>query len=192
MYLCTRCFRAEPFSWHILAQVPVLRVHRTFSTAYFRCSSLNQTALTKTAPLLFRVCYELPFWNSEGKTVTLRDVKKHTKRKLLRLGALFVFDGLFFSLINPVKAYAVVIIVGFVLLVITLYVLIDFVLAVSERIIPFSLYTKRRMALATTLVLSLLLALQSIGQLTTKDVLAVIPLAIVLSVYFSYMLKKRA
>jgi hypothetical protein len=33
--------------------------------------------------------------------------------------------------------------------------------------------------------------MQSIGQLTVKDVLAVIPLVIVLSVYFSYMLKKQ-
>lgn len=118
-------------------------------------------------------------------------MKKRTKQKLLRLGALFVLDGLFFSLINPVKAAAVVTIVGFVLLVITLYVLIDFMLAVSERLIPFSAHAKRRMALATTLVLALLLAMQSIGQLTTKDILAVVPLAIVLSVYFSYMLKKR-
>jgi hypothetical protein len=119
-------------------------------------------------------------------------MNKHTKRKLTRLGALFVLDTLFFSLVNPTKTYAVVIIVGFLLLTITIYVLIDFILAVSERIIPFSAHAKRRMALALTLVLSLLLALQSIGQLTTKDVLAIVPLAIVLSVYFSYVLKKSS
>jgi hypothetical protein len=119
-------------------------------------------------------------------------MKKHAKQKLVRLGALFVFDALFFSMINPVQAYAVVIIVGYLLLIITLYVLIDFLLAVSERIIPFSPHTKRRIALATTLVLALLIAMQSIGQLTPKDVLAVVPLIIVLSVYFSYMLKKQS
>lgn len=119
-------------------------------------------------------------------------MQKHAKRKLIRLAALFIFDALFFSLVNPVKAYAVVIVVGYVLLIITLYVLIDFLLAVSERIIPFSAHTKRRIALATTLVSALLIAMQSIGQLTMKDVLAVIPLIIVLSVYFSYMLKKQS
>ena len=119
-------------------------------------------------------------------------LKPHAKRKLIELGALFVLDAVFFSMVNPVQAYAVVIIVGFLLLVVTLYVLIDFILAVSERIIPFTPHTKRRMALATTLVLSLLIAMQSIGQLTVKDVLAVIPLVIVLSVYFSYMLKNQA
>lgn len=118
-------------------------------------------------------------------------LKPHAKRKLIELAALFIIDGVFFSLVNPVQAYAVVIVVGFLLLVVTLYVLIDFLLAVSERIIPFSPHTKRRMALATTLVLSLLIAMQSIGQLTVKDVLAVVPLIVVLSVYFSYMLKKQ-
>jgi hypothetical protein len=109
----------------------------------------------------------------------------------LKLTALFVIDALFFSLVNPIQSHAVVIFIGFLLLVITLYVLIDFLLAVSERIIPFSSHTKRRMALASTLVLALLIAMQSIGQLTVKDVLAVIPLVVVLSVYFSYMLKKQ-
>ena len=118
-------------------------------------------------------------------------LKPHAKRKPIQLMALFVVDALFFSLVNPVNAYAIVIVLGFVLLIITIYVLIDFLLALGERIIPFSAHTKRRMALATTLVLALLIAMQSIGQLTTKDILAVIPLAIILSIYFSYMLKKQ-
>lgn len=109
----------------------------------------------------------------------------------MQLTALFALDALFFSLVNPVQAYAIVIVVGYLLLVLTLYVLIDFLLAVSERIIPFSPHTKRRMALATTLVVALLIAMQSIGQLTVKDVLAVVPLIIVLSIYLSYMLKKQ-
>jgi hypothetical protein len=117
-------------------------------------------------------------------------VKQHTKRKLFRLAALFIVDALFFSLVNPIQTHAVVIFIGFVLLVLTLYVLIDFLFALSERVIPFSHRTKRRMALATTLVLALLIAMQSIGQLTVKDVLAVIPLVVVLSIYFSYMLRK--
>lgn len=116
----------------------------------------------------------------------------HTKRKLIQLVALFVLDALFFTLVNPVNAYAIIIVVGFVLLIFTLYVLIDFLLALGERIIPFSAHTKRRMALASTLVLGLLIAMQSIGQLTVKDVLAVIPLVVVLSLYFSYMSKKQA
>jgi membrane-associated HD superfamily phosphohydrolase len=117
-------------------------------------------------------------------------LKPHTRRKLIRLGILFVLDALFFSLVNPNNTYAIVIVAGYILLIITLYVLIDFLLAVSERIIPFSAHTKRRMAVATTLVLALLIAMQSIGQLTVRDILAVIPLVVVLSLYFSYMFRK--
>lgn len=126
------------------------------------------------------------------KIVTIELMKKHTKQKLLRLAMLFVADALFFSLVNPNKVYAVVIIVGFALLALTIYAPIDFLLALAERIVPFSLHTKKRIALATTLVLSLLIAMQSIGQLTIKDVLAVIPLVIVLSFYFSYLSTKKA
>jgi hypothetical protein len=131
------------------------------------------------------------FAHENGYTYGVK-LKPHAKRKLIELTALFVVDVLFFSLVNPVQAHAAVVIVGFLLLVVTLYVLIDFLLAVGERVIPFSHHTKRRIALATTLVAALLIAMQSIGQLTVKDVLAVIPLIIVLSVYFSYMLKKQA
>jgi len=119
-------------------------------------------------------------------------MKKHHKRKLLRLAVLFVADALFFSLVNPQKVYAVVIIVGFVLLGLTIYALLDFLLALAERIVPFSLHTKKRIALAATLVISLLIAMQSIGQLTVKDILAVIPLVIVLSFYFSYLSSDKA
>ena len=121
----------------------------------------------------------------------MNSLTPHAKRRLIRLLALFVVDVAFFSLVNPIKAYAVVIIIGFGLLVMTLYVLIDFLLALGERIIPFSLSTKRRIAQASTLVLGLLIAMQSIGQLTVKDILAVIPLIIVLSLYFSYMFRQQ-
>lgn len=121
----------------------------------------------------------------------MKSLSPHAKRRLIWLLGLFVVDVVFFSLVNPVKAYAVVIIIGFALLIATLYVLIDFLLAVGERIIPFSHSTKRRIAQATTLVLGLLIAMQSIGQLTLKDILAVIPLIIVLSLYFSYMFRQQ-
>lgn len=116
----------------------------------------------------------------------------HRTQKLVRLLALFVADALFFSLVNPENVYAVVIIVGFVLLALTLYALIDFLLALAERVVPFSQHAKKRIALASTLVLTLLIAMQSIGQLTGKDVLAVIPLIVVLSFYFSYMTAGKA
>ena len=124
--------------------------------------------------------------------ITIRGMKKHRTRKFLRLLVLFAADIILFSFVNPTNAYALVIIVGFVLVSLTLYALIDFLLVVAERIAPFSLHTKRRIALASTIVLSLLLAMQSIGQLTVKDVLAVIPLLAVLAFYFSYATARKA
>lgn len=118
-------------------------------------------------------------------------MKAHHKRKLIRTLALFIADALFFSFVNPANAYAIIIIIGFLLLIVTIYSIVDFLLALGERIIPFSLNTKKRIAVAVTLVSGLLIAMQSIGQLTYKDILAVIPLVLVLSFYFSYMLRKQ-
>jgi hypothetical protein len=119
------------------------------------------------------------------------NLQSHRTRKLIRLIVLFIGDGVFFSLINPVSVYSFVLVVGFALLALTMYALIDFFLALVERVVPFSSHTKKRIALASTLVLSLLIAMQSIGQLTSKDVLATIPLVIVLSFYFSYITAKK-
>jgi hypothetical protein len=118
------------------------------------------------------------------------NIKSHRTRKLIRLVILFIGDSLFFSLINPTNVYSVVLIIGFILLALTIYAMIDFLLQLADRIVPFRQYTKKRVALAVTLVLSLLIAMQSIGQLTSKDILATVPLVIVLSFYFSYMTRK--
>jgi hypothetical protein len=118
-------------------------------------------------------------------------IKSHRIAKLTRLLILFAADGLFFSLINPNSVYSFVIVIGFLLLALTIYALIDFLLVLAERIVPFSLHTKKRIAFASTLVLSLLVAMQSIGQLTSKDILAMVPLVIVLSFYLSYVTRKK-
>lgn len=119
-------------------------------------------------------------------------MKKYFNYKLLWLAGLFAADGLFFGLVNPQKVYALVIIIGFGLLAVTTYVLLSFLLSLAGRLVTFSAPTQKRAALATTLALTLLIAMQSIGQLTGKDILAVIPLVIVLAFYLSYLSTHKA
>jgi len=116
-------------------------------------------------------------------------MKRHTP-KLLRLATLLVVDLLFFGLIDPRNAYALVVVGGFVLLVATLYVIIDLLLILLERVITLRPMTRHRLHTATTMLLALLLAMQSIGQLTVKDMAAIVPLVVVAAFYLSYQRKQ--
>lgn len=115
---------------------------------------------------------------------------KLRSKKLGYLAALVVLDGLFFSLIDPRRAPALVIIVGFALVVATWYVLIDLLLGLAERVVTFSPRARRRWQDSLTMLGGLLLAMQSIGQLTAKDLLAIVPLVAVLAFYLSYQRKE--
>jgi len=112
-------------------------------------------------------------------------------RKIVRLIALLLADSLFFTLIDPTKAYAIVDIIGLLMLIVTIYVGIDLLLVLMERLINLSLRSRKRVLNASTSLLALLIAMQSIGQLTVRDMLAIVPLILVLAFYFSYQTKEN-
>ena len=117
-------------------------------------------------------------------------MRKHFK-DFGRVLALLVVDSIFFSAINPAKAYALVVIVGFGLLVLTIYAVIDLLLLLVVRIVPLSDLLRKRILTSGTMLLGLLIAMQSIGQLTVKDMFALVPLVLVLGFYLSYQTKQK-
>ena len=106
--------------------------------------------------------------------------------KLLRIAALLLVDSIFFGAINPRDTLAIVIVVGFALLVVTIYTIVDLLLVVAERVVRFKERTRHRILLSVTAVTGMLIAMQSIGQLTPRDVLAIVPLVLVGAFYVSY------
>jgi hypothetical protein len=119
-------------------------------------------------------------------------MKRYYSHKFARILALFIIDGLFFGLVDPRRTYALTIIVGFGLLVLTIYVLVDMLLGLLERIVTFPVMTRHRLHTGITMLLGLLIAMQSIGQLTVKDLLAIIPLVLVAAFYLSYQRKQAS
>ena|ERR1700722_121916 len=105
---------------------------------------------------------------------------------LYKLIVLFVLDGLLFGLTNPNKVNSLVLILGFLLLALTLYYLLLLLFGFMIRL-GFKIKNRRKLALFTVVVFWILMALQSIGQLSTRDVLVIIPLAILLYVYIAYI-----
>jgi hypothetical protein len=107
-------------------------------------------------------------------------------RPTLTVFLLLVADGLFFTLTNPNSVPSGVLIVGFVLLAISLYVVLRLSLtAMAFYGLPLNQHSKR-IALVLGLSGSLGIALQSLGELTARDILVLSLLSAIAYVYMSY------
>ena len=102
-----------------------------------------------------------------------------------RLVTLFVADGLLFGGTSARNVASYVLIVGFLLLLATLYELSQAALAAANL---YGLHLKRRRQLAASLagLGGVVIALQSIGELSSRDLLVLLPLVIVGYLYSFY------
>lgn len=95
-------------------------------------------------------------------------------------------DLLFFGLTNPANVPSFALILGFLLFAATLYQIVQglfrlgvwYGIAFSER--------QKRFARITTGVVAGAVALQSMGQLSGRDMLVVVPFALLIYMYLSY------
>lgn len=98
---------------------------------------------------------------------------------------LFITDALFFGLTNPVRVASIFLMVGFALVLVSLYWLVFNFQKIAAFYMPW-LSTQKYLTLSVVLCLGTLLALQSIGQLTPRDA-GLIPLAAVaIYAYLTY------
>jgi len=105
---------------------------------------------------------------------------------------LAVADIVFFSLVNPANSSSFMIIIGILLTALTIYVAIFGLTKLLAVFFTVSRRTQRRFAIFSTLVLMFLLLMQSIGQLSLRDILAIVPLMIVLYIYLTYTSRIKA
>jgi hypothetical protein len=109
-----------------------------------------------------------------------------SERRFWLVASLLLTDLLFFSLSDPSKVPSFMLMIGFLLMVATIY------LAVSAGFRLARLYglvkspEKTRVARLVTLVIAAAMALQSTGELGLKDVVVILPLAGLALVYLSY------
>lgn len=99
---------------------------------------------------------------------------------------LLVLDGLFFGLTNPNKINSVFLVIGFVLFGLSLYLFVQIFLTFLHKL-GFKVKNRGKLAGFVAILASILLAMQSIGQLSDRDVLIIIPLAILLYIYVAYI-----
>lgn len=107
------------------------------------------------------------------------------------MGGLIAIDILFFGFTNPTNVASWLLIVGFGLVVATLYVSLRLALSIGGVYNPWFQRQRRPVAYLTG-VLAAMLALQSIGQLSLRDSVVLLVLSAVLAVYYGYSRKNAA
>lgn len=119
--------------------------------------------------------------------ISMRKILTH-KNSLLLFGLVAV-DSLFFGFTSPTRVSSPLLIVGFSLVVATLYGSLRLALSIAGVYSPWFRRQKRPVAYLTGL-LGVTLALQSIGQLTLRDVVVLMVLSAVLGLYYEYSKSK--
>ncbi|HVS58286.1 MAG TPA: hypothetical protein VHD60_00920 [Candidatus Saccharimonadales bacterium] len=115
----------------------------------------------------------------------MQQVKSFFKRHRAIL-ALLAADTIIFFGINPRSASSLVLMLGLLLAVGTIYALMGMFLGVLESLVPVLHVKSRKIKVLLTLVIAFLVGLQSVGQLTAKDVIAIIPFLVVGYFYLMY------
>lgn len=113
-------------------------------------------------------------------------MKKLGHRRVWYGCGLLILDVILFGTTNATRVQSVVVIIGFVLLVLTLYAVIRGLLALSG-LYGLHLPHQRQLAVYLSILVGGLLALQSIGELDKRDVLVWLPLIMIGYVYSAYV-----
>jgi Ca2+/Na+ antiporter len=108
------------------------------------------------------------------------------------MAPLIILDAGFFSLVDPRNSSSFMIIIGCILIGLTLYLVLRALTRLAGVFFTISDHTQRRFVIFITILLMFMLLMQSIGQLSLKDILAIVPLMIVLYLYLTYTSKTKA
>lgn len=112
-------------------------------------------------------------------------LKNISYRRYLESLTIIILDIGFFTKTNANKAPAIVLMLGFVLVYLSIYMLVYVVLSFL-KLYAVPIKRKRRLTWYITSVISLFIALESIGELSAKDIIVVLPLAVLAYLYINY------
>jgi hypothetical protein len=112
-------------------------------------------------------------------------MKLLASKQIWKFTGLIAVDGAVFGLTNAGSVASIGLIIGFGLLALTFYYFVGGLLS-FVRLYGLSIKRKKRAATVLTGLFSGLIALQSIGELNSRDVLVLVPLMVIGYIYSSY------
>lgn len=104
-------------------------------------------------------------------------------RSVFILIIFLVLDGLFFGLLNPNKINQLLLLVSFLFVGVTCYLLLWNIFRYIE-LLGISVNNKRSLSLFISILIVLLLSLQSIGQFSLIDLISLSGFLIIIYIYF--------
>ncbi len=117
-------------------------------------------------------------------------MKHLTKHQFWIVPSLLILDSIFFGTTNPSKVASIFLIIGFLLAAVTLFSILRLA---SKTLGVYGIpraYTNR-LADVLTVVGAVLLALSSVGELTSRDTTVMLLLGAIFYVYMSYVKTRK-
>ena len=119
-------------------------------------------------------------------------IQKHLKNpRLWQISGLIIADLVFFSTTNPSNVPSYMLVVGFVLFMATFYYLVLGLFRLGKWYGLDFTNKQIRLARIITVVTGVILALQTTGQLSHREIFVLIPLAMIAYAYMSYVRLNR-
>jgi hypothetical protein len=120
----------------------------------------------------------------------MKYLKHLTKHHFWTLPAILIIDSIFFGSTDPARADSLYLIVGYLLMVASLICF----LRLTSRVI--GLYGvpreySKRMADIVAVLGAVTLALSSVGELTSRDIIVMVPLGVLFYIYASYIRTRK-
>ena len=113
-------------------------------------------------------------------------MENYKKKRILNIISLLVLDGLFYGISNPNSVNLVVLMFGVLLLALNIYIFSLYLLLGSKRF-GFQVKNANKFSLILTLVISLIVGLETMGQLSLKDVVVAGIFGLLVYFYLAYV-----
>jgi hypothetical protein len=115
---------------------------------------------------------------------------KAIHRKLLIYIGIPIADVLFFGLTNPGSLNPALLLMSFVLLTFSFYVIASSIIWLLKKA-GLGVVNRRRLAIYIAIFGMIIVALQSIGQFSWRDVVVLVPFALISYFYIGYLRTSR-
>jgi hypothetical protein len=116
----------------------------------------------------------------------MKTIKIIRLKRFWQVLAIIVIDAVFFTETNASSVAPIVLVLGFVLLMLTSYELLYGLLSLA-KIYGLPVRHKHHLSLYLSAVMAVVIALQSIGELTARELIVLIPLVVLVYIYSVYL-----
>jgi ABC-type uncharacterized transport system permease subunit len=109
---------------------------------------------------------------------------------IYRLVIILILDALLFTLTNPHSVSPIILLLGFICCIATIYYTTHFLLFLLS-FYGIKVTHARQLSVCMAGLGGFLLALQSIGELSLRDIVVIVPLILLVYLYITFNLQKR-